>query len=887
MLPYTAGPLEAAPEDKTVISKPQAATEPPPPLNTMAALGVALTGKRLEHYELTEFVGGGGMGAVFRAIDSRLGRTVAVKVLSRDQTDEETIRRFRNEAQSAARLDHPNIARVYYVGEDRGWNFIVFEFIEGTNLREIVEQRGPLPLEDALDYTLQVAEALAHSSSRDVVHRDIKPSNVLVTAGDQVKLVDMGLARLHQVQSSSDDLTASGVTLGTFDYISPEQARDPRSADVRSDIYSLGCTLYYMLANRPPFPDGTALQKLLRHNADEPPDVRNFRPELPPRVTALLAKMLAKRPSQRHQTAAELSAEILAIGHQLGLARLVQHRQVVLPAAGGSGLLRSRFWQLAAAGLVLAAAVVLADMYSPTAMPANSALAPPRFTGPPWPEINAATGPSEQAATPTSIAPVPSVISPLEFPAAAAGEQSTAPPSEAPVSTPPAAATASTGGEVPPVVPANLAMSLAPQVFEGGIGGELIEAELTASFDALPGVVDPPSDPIKPLHIHVVAGPPSQPDPEVAYVSSLAEACSRAADLNLTEIELAFTGRLLERPFDIGNQRLTIAAQPGARPIVVFQPSATERQMIRLSGSSTSRLKAQGIEFRLELPEEVSSGWALVAINTGQSLEMYDCVLTVQDGDRDRGPIQDQAAMIAVQRRRGADTMTMADPQVAMGQPAQIVMEGCIARGEATLVSMADETPLDLMWTQGLLATTRRLIETGGSDSTARKWFEMIRIDLDSVTAHCPLGLYQMQRRNGRSNHYAVSVTTKRCILMTEPGAPLFEYVGVRELAEGDLEVEGDANRFPRPDMVFLRTVPANPGEPGRQTQLNEPPAFRWRARPSIPWLQEPRTGIPAHELTKADYAVDTSMGSSGFEPTQLPEIAPEGESAVAPLSPP
>ena len=107
-----------------------------------------------------------------------------------------------------------------------------------------------------------------------MVHRDIKPSNVLVTAGGQVKLVDMGLARLHQVESSADDLTASGVTLGTFDYISPEQARDPRAADVRSDIYSLGCTLFFMLTGQPPFPDGTALQKLLRHNSDEPPDVR-------------------------------------------------------------------------------------------------------------------------------------------------------------------------------------------------------------------------------------------------------------------------------------------------------------------------------------------------------------------------------------------------------------------------------------------------------------------------------------------------------------------------------------------------------------------------------------------------------------------------------------
>src|SRR5262245_38870052 len=195
-------------EDKTVISnRSQPLSSLPPLASGPQLLGQSLVGKRLEHYDLIEFVGGGGMGSVFRATDTRLGRTVAVKILSRDHTDEETIRRFRNEAQSAARLDHPNIARVYYVGEDHGWNFIVFEFIEGTNLRDAVERDGPLSIEDALRYTLQVAQALAHSSSRDVIHRDIKPSNVLVTAENQVKLVDMGLARLHQVESSSNDLT--------------------------------------------------------------------------------------------------------------------------------------------------------------------------------------------------------------------------------------------------------------------------------------------------------------------------------------------------------------------------------------------------------------------------------------------------------------------------------------------------------------------------------------------------------------------------------------------------------------------------------------------------------------------------------------------------------
>ena len=162
------------------------------------------------------------------------------KVLSRQQSDdEETLRRFRNEAQSAARLDHENIGRVHAVGSDDGWHYIVFEFIEGTNLRDTVLKDGVFGLARAIDVTVQVAEALEHASERDVVHRDIKPSNIIITTAGRARVVDMGLARLHHM-AGDQDLTVSGMTLGTFDYISPEQARDPRSADVRSDLYSLG-----------------------------------------------------------------------------------------------------------------------------------------------------------------------------------------------------------------------------------------------------------------------------------------------------------------------------------------------------------------------------------------------------------------------------------------------------------------------------------------------------------------------------------------------------------------------------------------------------------------------------------------------------------------------
>lgn len=284
-------------------------------------LGIAtyLIGQQLDHFSIDSLVGTGGMGAVFRGHDQRLDRVVAIKVVPIIDRDAETMRRFRFEAQSAAKLDHPNIARVYYVGETEEWSYIVFEFVEGTNLRELVLNRGVLAIDDAVCLTRQIAEALQHAWDRKVVHRDIKPSNILVTETGQAKLVDMGLARTTELDKSTNDLTASGVTLGTFDYISPEQAHDPRAADVRSDLYSLGCTLYFLLTGAPPFREGTALQKLLMHGTKYPEDPRYFRTDISDSLIAILRKMMAKKPTDRYQTPVDLIYDLRHLAIQEGL----------------------------------------------------------------------------------------------------------------------------------------------------------------------------------------------------------------------------------------------------------------------------------------------------------------------------------------------------------------------------------------------------------------------------------------------------------------------------------------------------------------------------------------------------------------------------------------
>ncbi len=336
--------------DLTVIS-----TAPPIAVGAATAaldprqLGVALEGQQLDHVLLEKFVGGGGMGAVFRAWDTSLHRTVAVKVLStRQGGDIESQRRFQTEARSAARLDHPNIARAHYVGEDRGVRYIVFEYIDGTNVRDLIHEAGPMQVGDAVNIVLQIAGALIHSWEREVVHRDIKPSNILIAHDGLAKLVDMGLARLEFLEQADHEETATGVTLGTFDYISPEQARNPRDADIRSDIYSLGCTLFFMLSGRPPFPDGTVLQKLLAHQSDRPPDVRELRPDVPDLLASVLATMLAKRPEDRFQTPVELSAALTGCIEQLGLTP----PPVALPAYMGTWKPPARFWRRHAAWLI-------------------------------------------------------------------------------------------------------------------------------------------------------------------------------------------------------------------------------------------------------------------------------------------------------------------------------------------------------------------------------------------------------------------------------------------------------------------------------------------------------------------------------------------------------
>jgi serine/threonine protein kinase len=271
-------------------------------------------GFRLGKYEVQAHIATGGMGEVYKALDVELGRTVALKVLPAPLAENSrTLERFRHEARHAAMLNHANIVTLFECGFDAavGLNYLAMEFIDGIDLEDHIKRRGRLPPSEVRHILIRVARALGHAFDRGMVHRDIKPSNILLARADGkvvVKLTDLGLARL--VDDEDYKVTRDGSTVGTIDYLSPEQARDSRSADIRSDIYSLGCTAYHMLAGKPPFAGGGLGQRIYKHMHEEPDDIRQFSARVSDDFWAIVGKMLEKNPDDRYQTPAELLAEL-------------------------------------------------------------------------------------------------------------------------------------------------------------------------------------------------------------------------------------------------------------------------------------------------------------------------------------------------------------------------------------------------------------------------------------------------------------------------------------------------------------------------------------------------------------------------------------------------
>jgi formylglycine-generating enzyme required for sulfatase activity/tRNA A-37 threonylcarbamoyl transferase component Bud32 len=259
-------------------------------------------------YRILRELGRGGMGVVYKARHTVMNRDVVIKVISKALLDRpEALERFRREVQAAAQLAHPNIVTAYDAEQAGDTHFLVMEFVPGRSLAEVLEEKGPLPVAHACHYVRQAALGLQHAFEKGMVHRDIKPHNLMLTPKGQVKILDFGLAKLASEGGPGKGLTAANAYMGTPDYSAPEQAADARSADIRADLYSLGCTLYCLLAGWPPFREDTAVLTILAHLQKEPTPLPRFRSDVPPDLWAVVARLLAKDPAHRYQVPAEVA----------------------------------------------------------------------------------------------------------------------------------------------------------------------------------------------------------------------------------------------------------------------------------------------------------------------------------------------------------------------------------------------------------------------------------------------------------------------------------------------------------------------------------------------------------------------------------------------------
>ncbi len=262
-------------------------------------------GLLIGNYLILDKLGAGGMGVVFKARHRRLNRIVALKILPPSfARDRAAVLRFKREVEAAGRLKHPNIVAALDADEDRGVQFLVMEYVEGRDLDQLVRQRGPLSVIQTIDFLVQAARGLEAAHAEGVVHRDVKPSNLMLDSQGAVRVLDLGLARIVEASQSLGEakggagrLTESGMYMGTVDYMAPEQAEDSRRADHLADIYSLGCTLFFLLAGREPFGGETVIKRLMAHQERPAPTLFSVRPDVPPALEEAYQKMMAKRRS--------------------------------------------------------------------------------------------------------------------------------------------------------------------------------------------------------------------------------------------------------------------------------------------------------------------------------------------------------------------------------------------------------------------------------------------------------------------------------------------------------------------------------------------------------------------------------------------------------------
>jgi len=719
------------------------------------------TGTRMGHYVVKKYIGGGGMGQVYLATDETLDRSVAIKVLTQQRAhDQGTVARFLNEAKSAARLNHEHIAQVYFAGEFASEvskiPFIAFEYVEGINVRTMVEEHDVFPLPQALNYLLQIAHALAHAASHGVIHRDVKPSNILITREGRAKLIDMGLARLLDTSEARDDLTASGVTLGTFDYISPEQARDPRNADIRSDIYSLGCTFFYMLAGRPPFPEGTVLQKLLQHQGDAPPDIRSFQPAIPAEIAFLIQKMMAKDPKQRFQTPAVLIEALTDVARRLGLRPAGQGSLVwthIRPNRR-SLLLRHTPWM--AAVLLLLVGSFLATLLLDTPDP----IRPPEWIIDlpiPTQNIDVAIQPAEPIRTPVRSFDVAFV----SYPAVQSSQRLATP--------------VSGGG----LQPARLGTGrLASPV--SGTGTFNVADFSPASHNVAAGRAGQFSNVryVDPIGITIGAYP------------SIASALIGAEDGTVIRLRWNGTHRIHE-PIRLDYRDIRFTAAAGYEPILFFEPTELQRSFFTVFSSDLA-FERIGIEVRID-PDVRLPHWSLFELAGGVRLTFDQCCLTIQNRIHfENAAYHDDVAFF----RNSAPTFLEGASNMGdtIFEPLTIEVTNSLLRGEAIGIRSNVPQDIDIHFTNSLVTLAKPFIHAEESRRAVKQ--TAIQIRWNRVAFFGRQGIVDLQKELATEPTVVDFDSQQSVFVLNRLPFAVFRGLQLRQRALDDFRWSGVENHF-------------------------------------------------------------------------------------------
>lgn len=287
----------------------------------------------LGKYKLLGHIGTGGMSSVYLAEHVRMQDKRAIKVLPRTRVKDATyLARFQLEAKAIASLNHPNIVLAYDIDNEGDVHYIVMEYVEGVDLQVLVRRDGPLPASEAALLIAQAADGLQHAHQRGVIHRDVKPANLLLDLEGKIRLLDMGLALVAAQEEESLTVIHNENVLGTADYLAPEQALNSHNVDHRADIYGLGCTLYFLLTGKPPFPDGTLAQRIAKHQREMPPSIRKSRTDVPGELEGICVKMMQKEAQYRYQSAADVAEALRKFA-----AHSPAHKSLAAARAGAAG----------------------------------------------------------------------------------------------------------------------------------------------------------------------------------------------------------------------------------------------------------------------------------------------------------------------------------------------------------------------------------------------------------------------------------------------------------------------------------------------------------------------------------------------------------------------